>query len=243
MRQGLHVIAATLDAQLDHVSVAVADLDRALAYWRGTVGAGLVVRERTEQFEAAQVRFAGGGKLELLAPPSGGDGGFVARFLERYGSAIHHVTLKVPDIRVAIDTVRAGGYDVVDVQTTSPWWREGFLRPSQVGGLIAQVAWASESDAQWASRLGAEPETAAATAPQLRGVTVVHPDLSIAGQLWTLLGAAVSTTSDSVVCRWPDSPLDLVVARGSPPGPQALRLSGVLPPPPDGLAIPPVAVA
>lgn len=233
------MIAATLDARLDHVSVAVTDLDAALAYWCGTVGGGMVTRETTPGFHAAQVRFAGGGKLELLAaPPDNADGGFVARFLDDFGPAIHHVTLKVPDIGVAVDTVRAGGFDVVDVQATSPHWREGFLRPSQVGGLIVQVAWASESDRQWAARLGLTPHEPGRDAPRLDGVTIAHPDLSAARSLWSLLGAQIGHEGTHLVCRWPDSPLDIVIERGGAPGPVALRFTGALPAAPAHLGTP-----
>lgn len=234
------MIAATLQAQLDHVAVAVDDLDRALAYWGDTVGGGFVARESNDSFDSAQVRFAGGGKLEVLAAPAGApERGFVARFLERFGHVIHHVTLTVPDIGEAIDTVRAGGYDVVDVHTAGAYWREGFLRPSQVGGLIVQVAWTAENDDGWARRLGLVPQPPAAFAPRLLGPTLAHPDLSAARALWTLLGADVDGTDDRLVCRWADSVLDIVIERGDDAGPVNLRFDGPVPPAPTAVRAPP----
>lgn len=232
------MIADTLHARLDHVAVAVGDLDEALAHWCGAVGAGLVAREVNEGFHIAQIRTRGGGKLELIAPPPAGDGGFVAGFLARFGPGIHHLTLKVADLGVAIDTVRAGGFDVVDVQNTSPWWREGFLRPSQVGGVVVQIAWTSEDDRSWARRIGTTVTSPAATAPTLRGPTLQHPDLAAAHALWALLGADVAVGDDLLVCRWPDSTLDVLLRRGDPAGPVALRLDGAVPPAPAGLDAP-----
>ena len=238
------MIAAALDARLDHVATAVPDVDAALAHWCDTVGAGLVVRERNGRFHSAQVRLAGGGKLEVLAPPPGaGPDNFVARFLDRFGPVLHHVTLKVDDLGAAIDTVRAGGYEVVDVELTAPHWREGFLRPSQVGGLIVQVAWADEDDAGWAARLGLIPTPPADGAPRLLGPTVAHPDLASARALWALLGADVTVGRDRLVCRWPDSPLDVEVVTGDRPGPVALRFAGEVPAPArDGTPVPAVTV-
>ncbi len=234
------MIAAALDSRLDHVAIAVGDLDRALAHWADTVGGGFVAREANDSFHSAQVRFAGGGKLELLAPPDRTGAGFVAHFLDRFGPAIHHVTLTVPDIGEAIDTVRAGGYDVVDVQAAGVHWREGFLRPSQVGGLVVQVAWTSEGDDDWARRLGFQPRPPAGSAPRLVGPTLAHPDLSAARTLWTLLGAQVDGTDDRIVCRWIDSPLDVVVERGAEAGPIALRFDRPVPPAAAAIGSPPV---
>jgi catechol 2,3-dioxygenase-like lactoylglutathione lyase family enzyme len=233
------MIAEALRARLDHVAVAVDDLDDALAYWSDTVGAGLVARETNDGFHIAQVRTRGGGKLELLAPPADdSDGGFVDGFLARFGPTIHHVTLEVADLGAAIDTVRAGGYDVVDVQNTSPWWREGFLRPSQVGGLIVQVAWTPEDDQSWARRIGSAATTPAPDTPRLLGPTLRHPDLSAAAALWSLLGADIDDGDDRLVCRWPDSTLDIVVRRGDNAGPVALRFEGAVAAAPEGFGMP-----
>lgn len=237
------MIAEALRARLDHVAVAVGDLDGALRYWGGTVGAGLVAYETNDGFDIAQVRTRGGGKLELIAPPrEGGDAGFVTGFLARFGATIHHVTLKVAELGVAIDTVRAGGYDVVDVQNTSPWWHEGFLRPSQVGGMVVQVAWTSEDDRSWARRIGTAATTPAAGTPRLLGPTLEHPDLSAARMLWSLLGADIEDGDDGFVCRWPDSILDLVVRRGDHAGPIALRFEGAVAAAPEGFGMPPLDV-
>lgn len=233
------MVADAVRSRIDHVAVAVRDLDRALGYWGDTVGGGLVTRETNDSFHSAQVRFAGGGKLEVLAAsPKAGDGGFVTRFVERFGGAIHHVTLKVEDLGEAIDTVRAGGYDVVDVQTTAPHWREGFLRPSQVGGLIVQIAWTPHDDRSWGRRHGVDPQPPAADAPRLLGPSLAHPDLAAARALWSLLGADVDAQADRLVCRWSDSPLDVVIERGDVARPLALRFDGTVAPAPPGMETP-----
>jgi catechol 2,3-dioxygenase-like lactoylglutathione lyase family enzyme len=234
-------VTDVLDARLDHVAIAVADVDVALAHWWKAVGGGMVAGESDDAITWVQVRMAAGGKLELLGPPPGG-GGFVPRFLDRFGPTIHHVTLKVDDLVSAVATVRAAGYDIVDVQDTSPWWHEAFLRPSQVGGLIVQLAWTPEDDAATAARLGITATAPRSSAPRLLGPTLRHPDLDAAAGLWTLLGADVDRTGPRLVCRWPRSALDVVVEAGQPAGPVALRLAGAVPPVPDVLGSPPLDV-
>lgn len=227
-------MSRTLQAVLDHVAIAVPDPDVAQKRWRDQLGGGIVSFGDDGTFFSRQLRFAGGGKLELLSPSPDSDGsGFVERFLARFGTAIHHVTLKVPDLRAAIATVEDAGLDVVDVQDSHNHWREGFLRPSQVGGLIVQIAWSADSDEAWARRIGHTPEDPAPDAAILHGPRLLHPDLDRAAELWSLLGAAVDRTDGALRCSWPDSPLDVLVEEGTPAGPAELRMEGAQPLPPD----------
>lgn len=215
-----------LTAHLDHVAVAVPDWETAQRRWRDELGGGIVAWGDNAVFASRQLRFANGAKLELLRPASDGPDNFVRRFLRRFGSVVHHVTLKVPDLGSALEVVRAGGLDVVDVDVSGDVWREGFLRPSQVGGLVVQVAWSGHTDQEWAGSIGHTPEPPAHGAAELLGPTLRHPDLGRARTLWTLLGATISEEAGALVCRWPDSPLDIVVEQGEPAGPVALRMRG-----------------
>ncbi len=154
-------------------------------------------------------------------------------FLARFGTAIHHITLKVPDLHDALATLRAAHLDVVDVQDTDDWWQEGFLRPSQMGGLIVQIAWSAASDEEWAERVGIAPTPPRDDAATLLGPTVRHPDLDRAAALWSLLGATVEPQGEALRCTFPDSPLDVRVEQGDPAGPTVLRLRDTEPLPVD----------
>lgn len=222
-------MADQLDAVLDHVAIAVPDWDGAERRWVNELGAGRVAWEHHTTFSSRQLRFTGGGKLELLSPPRGdaGDGGnFVRRFLDRFGSAVHHVTLKVGELGPAIELLRGAGLDVVHVRDDGDVWHEGFLRPSQVGGVVVQVAWSGHSDEEWAASHDHVPEPPRADTATLRGPTLRHPDLAAARHLWTLLGADVRADADRLRCVWPDSPLDIVITPGEPAGPTDLRMRG-----------------
>jgi catechol 2,3-dioxygenase-like lactoylglutathione lyase family enzyme len=225
-------MSAPLDAVLDHVAVAVPDWDAADARWRGQLGGQWVSWGDNAAFRARQYRFAGGGKLELVTVPAGG-GGFVQRFLERHGAGVHHVTLKVPDFDEALARLGDAGLEVVDVGRYGDVWLEAFLRPTQVGGIVVQVAWSGQTDAQWAAHVGHVEPPLPADAATLLGPQLRHPDLDVAAALWALLGADVAPLAEGLVCRWPDSPLEVTIEQGGPAGPVGVRMAGTDPLPAD----------
>lgn len=219
----------TLDAVLDHVAVAV-PLAGFADYWWGTqLHAGSVSRVSTGVFTARQYRLGGGGKLELLSPDPEDTSAqnFVRTFMARFGTTVHHVTLKVADLAVALEVLEGAGLDVVDVDADHRHWREAFLRPKQVGGVLVQVAWSDTGDVEWARRIGQQPTAPAPDAPVLLGPRLRHPDLASARQLWKVLGAEVSWRGGGLLCRWPVSPLSIEVVQGAPAGPVGLRMKGI----------------
>jgi methylmalonyl-CoA/ethylmalonyl-CoA epimerase len=135
-----------LDATIDHVSIAVRDLSRAIPFYVETLGARfLFAGERADQgFRWAQFRFPGGGKIELVTPLT--PDGFVGRFLERRGEGVHHVTLKVPDIERAIAHLEGQGVPLFNVSTGRPDWKEAFIHPKDANGTLVQIAQSAISD-------------------------------------------------------------------------------------------------
>lgn len=227
----------------DHVAAAVPSIDAAAARWVQALGAGWLMpawEAPGSGFVTRQARFAGGAKLELLEPRS--PDGFAAAFLARHGAGLHHVTLKVPALEPAVVTLTEAGLDVVDVSTDNDVWHEAFLRPSQVGGIIVQVAWAAHDDAGWAAFLGTTPEEPRPDAARLLGPRLAHPDPAAAARLWELLGAEVDRDGDVLTARWPDAPLDIEVVAGPTAGPLGLRMRGTPPLPDDPVHGPAVLV-
>ena len=219
-----------LRSHIDHVALAVGDLDTVGHRWHDELGGRVVGwSDGSPGYRSRQLRFRGGGKLELIAPVTRGDGGFVDRFLDRFGQRIHHVTIKVDDLHEAISALTSAGLDVVDVQDADPTWQEAFLRPSQVGGLIVQVASTPHTDDEWAFSLGHTPEPPPVDAAILHGPLLSHPDLDAARRLWNLLGADVDGDDARLSCRWDACPLDVIIEGGRVAGPVALRFSGVPP--------------
>jgi methylmalonyl-CoA/ethylmalonyl-CoA epimerase len=130
--------------RLDHIAVAVNSIKPALSLYRDALGGQyLMGGDSGQSWRWLQVRYPGGGKVELLEPTGEG---FLSRFLERRGEGLHHVTFRTDDIRAAIAQVEALGYELVDVQLEDPDWKEAFLRPSKAHGTLIQLAQSSEPD-------------------------------------------------------------------------------------------------
>lgn len=206
------------DTVLDHVAIAVSDLEAAADHWYG-LGAVPVAGSWTGVFRTEQVRLGNGAKLELIAPLVDGPPSFVDAFLERFGPGrIHHVTIKTAGgVPAAVEALAADGVETVDVNTDYPHWHEAFIRPSRVGGLVAQVAWADGTDVDFAARMGRPtPPDPDPAAPHLAAVQLQHEDPAAAADFWTLLGATVSWTDDArtFTAEWPDSPLAIQVRHG-----------------------------
>src|SRR5690554_1947452 len=101
---------------LDHVGIAVPDLDEAIPVWTALTGSEPWGREIVSD-QGVEVVFVGRGtgRVELLAPTHPESP--VARFIERRGAGLHHLCYAVPDLATALAEHIAAGFDAID---TSP---------------------------------------------------------------------------------------------------------------------------
>ncbi len=219
----------------DHVAAAVPRIADAHDRWRGRLGAGDFANGGPFLgFRNHQYTFRGGGKLELLEAEGGPEPSFVDRFIERFGASVHHVTLKVSDLPEALEVLAAADLQVVDVSLDDERWREAFVRPSVVGGLIVQVASSSMSDDEWYEVTGFTPTPPAEDGAVLLGPLLAHPDLDRARHVWHTLGGSVTEADTDVLeVRWGDAPLTVQVRRGEVAGPVGLRFADAPPLPAD----------
>jgi methylmalonyl-CoA epimerase len=98
---------------LDHVAIAVHDLDAALAEYERLFGSRPLYRERVADQGVEEAMVAvGGSHIQLLCPLSADSP--VGRFLAARGEGMHHIALAVPDIEAALDHLRAEGAELVD---------------------------------------------------------------------------------------------------------------------------------
>jgi methylmalonyl-CoA/ethylmalonyl-CoA epimerase len=99
--------------RIDHVGLAVDDLDTALALYEGTYGMPVVHRETvTEQGVEAVLLDVGENHVELLRPLAGDTA--VGRFLAKRGPGLHHVAYQVADIEAALAQLRSQGVRLID---------------------------------------------------------------------------------------------------------------------------------
>ncbi len=134
---------------LDHVGIAVKDLAAALAFYRDALGLEI---EAPEEVASQRVRAhfvpmgphggsvdSSGASLELLEPTAADSP--VARFLDRHGPGLHHITLRVEDIDAALAHLKARGVRLVDEQARAgaEGSRVAFIHPSAAHGVLVEL--------------------------------------------------------------------------------------------------------
>src|SRR6476620_1194110 len=127
-------------ARIDHIGVAVEDLDAALALYERDLSIELVHRETvTEQGVEAVLLDVGENHVELLAP-LGADTP-VGKFLAKQGPGLHHVAYQVTDIEAALARCRDAGLRLIDEQprTGIRGSRVAFLHPRATGGVLTEI--------------------------------------------------------------------------------------------------------
>jgi methylmalonyl-CoA/ethylmalonyl-CoA epimerase len=125
---------------IDHVGVAVDDLDDAIALYEGKFGMPLAHRETVaEQGVEAVLLDVGDCHVELLRPL--GPETAVGRFLERKGPGLHHVAYRVDDIDVALARLKAEGIELIDSQprTGVRNSRVAFVHPRATGSVLTEI--------------------------------------------------------------------------------------------------------
>jgi methylmalonyl-CoA/ethylmalonyl-CoA epimerase len=126
--------------EIDHVAIAVFDLEAAIAYYRDTFGADVAHREVVEAdgVEEALLRVAES-YIQLLTPTR--DDSPVARYLQNRGEGLHHVGYRVDDCAAALDAVRAQGGRVID-EAPRPGSRGttvAFVHPKGAFGTLIEL--------------------------------------------------------------------------------------------------------
>ena len=126
--------------RIDHIGVAVRDLDESVELYRERFGMAEQHRETVEAFGVEAVLLEiGDGHVELICPLS--DEGGVARFLEKNGPGIHHVAYQTDDIDSALASVRDAGLELIDKEprTGIRGSRVAFLHPKSTGGVLTEL--------------------------------------------------------------------------------------------------------
>lgn len=126
--------------RIDHIGIAVAELDAAIALHEGAYGMEVVHRETVaEQGVEAVLLDVGENHVELLAPL--GPDTPVGKFLAKKGPGLHHVAYQVPDIEAALGALRAAGLRLIDEtpRTGIRSSRVAFLHPSATGGVLTEI--------------------------------------------------------------------------------------------------------
>ncbi|MEA2347012.1 MAG: methylmalonyl-CoA/ethylmalonyl-CoA epimerase [Thermoleophilaceae bacterium] len=126
--------------RIDHIGVAVNDLDAAIEMYRDRFEMREQHRETVEAFGVEAVLLeVGEGHIELLKP-TGSEGG-VAKFLEKNGPGMHHVAYQTEDIDKALEQAQAAGFELIDKEARVGIRnsRVAFLHPKSTGGVLTEL--------------------------------------------------------------------------------------------------------
>jgi methylmalonyl-CoA epimerase len=129
---------------VDHIGIAVEDLDQALVLYRDLMGLEL---ERLEEVPSEQVKVAmlkldrtgAVGHVELLAPMS--DDCNIAKFIAKKGPGLHHIAFAASDIEAVTERCREAGLQLLDQtpRTGAGGKQIVFLHPRSSGGVLMEV--------------------------------------------------------------------------------------------------------
>ncbi len=126
--------------RIDHIGVAVEDVDAAIELYEKSFAMELVHRETvTEQGVDAILLDVGDGHVELLAPL--GPDTPVGKYLTKNGPGLHHVAYAVDDIDAALERIAAAGIKLIDSQPRIGirGSRVAFLHPRSTGGVLTEI--------------------------------------------------------------------------------------------------------
>ena len=125
---------------IDHVGIAVEDLDESVERYRRLLGVDPTHRERIEDQGVEEVLFAAGGSYIQLLGALGPETP-VGRYLANRGPGMHHVAYRVDDVAAALDALRADGARLID-EAPRPGSRNtliAFVHPASMGGVLVEL--------------------------------------------------------------------------------------------------------
>jgi methylmalonyl-CoA/ethylmalonyl-CoA epimerase len=129
-----------LFGRIDHIGVAVSDLDEAAELYRDRFQMAEQHRETVEEQGVEAILFeVGEGHVELIAPLGPETG--VGKFIERNGPGLHHVAYATEDIDSALGAVREAGMRLIDQKPRRGIRnsRVAFLHPKSTGGVLTEL--------------------------------------------------------------------------------------------------------
>ena len=135
-------LAGPLFTHIDHVGIAVPDLDEAIAFYSEKYGMTLLHEESNEEQGVREAMMGvgdSGSCIQLLAPLS--PESTIAKFLDRSGPGMQQLAYRVTDIEAVCETLRARGlrllYDVPKRGTSNS--RVNFIHPKDAGGVLVEL--------------------------------------------------------------------------------------------------------
>jgi methylmalonyl-CoA/ethylmalonyl-CoA epimerase len=125
--------------KINHIAIAVNDIDGALSFWRDAMGLDVDHIEDVPS-QKAVVAFlpCGDSEVELVKPTAADTG--VAKFLAEHGGGMHHLCFEVDDIDAMLAQLQAKGVRLINtVATQLPGRKMAFVHPKSTGGVLVEL--------------------------------------------------------------------------------------------------------
>jgi methylmalonyl-CoA/ethylmalonyl-CoA epimerase len=125
--------------KINHVAMAVADIDQALSFWRDALGLELNhVEEVPSQKSTVAFLPVGESEIELVKPTTDDSG--VAKFLAERGGGMHHLCIEVDDIAGMMAQLKAKGVRLLSEEpSVLPGRKMAFVHPKSTGGVLLEL--------------------------------------------------------------------------------------------------------
>ncbi len=125
--------------KINHVAIAVSDVDASLAFWRDALGLAVDHIEDVPSQKATVVFMpVGDSEVELVRPTSEDTG--VAKFLAERGGGMHHLCFEVDDICGMLEDLKAKGVRLInEVPLELPGRKMAFIHPKSSGGVLVEL--------------------------------------------------------------------------------------------------------
>jgi methylmalonyl-CoA epimerase len=129
-----------MKATLDHIGIAVSNIDEALKFYRDALGLEVEAAEEVAS-QGVRAHFvpAGESALELLEATA--EDSPIARFVAKRGPGLHHITLRVDDIAAALAQLKARGVRLIDnvPRPGAHGSRVAFIHPASAHGVLVEL--------------------------------------------------------------------------------------------------------
>ncbi|MGP4072709.1 VOC family protein [Piscibacillus sp. B03] len=131
-----------MNKTLDHIGVAVRQLDDSIKFYKNVLGATLVDRYRSEKpgVESEIAMMDVNGTITELLAPTNNTTSPIARFIKQKGKGVHHIAYRVDDLNLAIDELKGQGIRVMEEtrRINKHGRRLIYLNPADTGGTIVE---------------------------------------------------------------------------------------------------------
>jgi methylmalonyl-CoA/ethylmalonyl-CoA epimerase len=133
--------------RIDHIAVAVKDVDAGIASYQKILGAELIEKaELSIQGSRMIGAYLKVGDGLIMLDGAGEPSGFIAKFLERRGEGLHHIGIVVDDLDDYVRELEAAGVRIPHRESLGPLRREILLSPKDLCGVVVQVIEWKEGD-------------------------------------------------------------------------------------------------